>query len=66
MFKLNTRSLELRMIGIRRKKFTLHFIEENAVKLKQEITMLIDKDCGKENISETIKETKQKTKKNTD
>ena len=47
MFKLNTKSLELHMIGIRRKKFTLHFIEENAVKLKQEITMLIDKDNTK-------------------
>ncbi len=47
IFKLNTKSLELHMIGIKRKKFTLHFIEENAVKLKQEITMLIDKDNTK-------------------
>lgn len=43
MFKLNTKSLEVKMLGQRRKKFTIHFIEENAVKLKQKITSLIVK-----------------------
>ena len=43
LFKLNTKSLEVKILGRRRKKFTLHFIEENAVKLKQEITMMIDR-----------------------
>jgi hypothetical protein len=58
MFKLNTKSLELHMMGIRRKKFTIHFIEENAVKLKQEITMLIDKDTGKEIEDKDVKKIK--------
>ena len=66
IFKLNTKSLELHMMGIKRKKFTLHFIEENAVKLKQEITMLIDKDGGKDIHEEVVKQTKTKRKKNTD
>ena len=43
IFKINTKSLEIKILGHRRKKFTIHFIEENAVKLKQEITILIDK-----------------------
>ena len=47
MFKLKTKSLEVKILGHRRKKFTIHFIEENAVKLKQEITMLIDKHTEK-------------------
>jgi hypothetical protein len=42
-FKLNTKSLEIKILGHKRKKFTLHFIEENAVNLKHEITILIDK-----------------------
>jgi len=42
LFKINTKSLEVKILGHRRKKFTIHFIEENAVKLKQEITMMID------------------------
>ena len=37
MFKINTKSLEVRMIASRRKKFTIHFIEEDAEKLKWEI-----------------------------
>ena len=41
IFKLNTKSLEVKMFSQRRKKFTIHFIEENVVKLKQEITNLI-------------------------
>jgi hypothetical protein len=40
---LETKSLEVKILNRRRKKFTIHFIEENAVKLKQEITMMIDK-----------------------
>ena len=43
IFKLNTKSLEVKILGQRRKKFTIHFVEENTVNLKQEIIMLIDK-----------------------
>ena len=42
-FKTNTKSLVVKVMNHRRHKFTIHFIEENAVKLKQEITMMIDK-----------------------
>ena len=42
IFKLKTKSLEVKILNRRRKKFTIHFIEEDAVKLKQEITILID------------------------
>lgn len=58
MFKLNTKSLEVKMLGYNRKKFTIHFIEENVVQLKQEITILIDKHT--ENKSKT-KNKKEKT-----
>ena len=51
IFKLNTKSLEVKILGHRRKKFTIHFIEENAVKLKQEITILIDKNSSNNNIN---------------
>ena len=37
LFKINTRSLEIHIIASKRKKFTLHFIEEDAEKLKWEI-----------------------------
>jgi len=37
MFKLNTKSLEIHQVASRRKKFTIHFIEEDAEKLKWEI-----------------------------
>ena len=47
MFKHNTKSLEIKILGHKRKHFTIHFIEENAVKLKQEITMLIDRHMSK-------------------
>ena len=43
MFKLNTKSLEIKISKHKMKKFVVHFIEEDAVKLKQEITMLIDR-----------------------
>ena len=43
IFNLGTKSLEVKILGRSRKKFTIHFIEENAVKLKQEITMMIDR-----------------------
>ncbi len=43
IFRLDTHSLEVKMMNNRRKKFTIHFIEENAVKLKQKIIQLIDK-----------------------
>lgn len=43
IFKLNTKSLEVKIIGRRRRKFTIHFIEESVVKLKAEILKLIEK-----------------------
>ena len=46
LIKLDTKSLEVKLLGQKRKKFTIHFIEENVVKLKQEIIMLMDKDSG--------------------
>ena len=42
LFKLNTKSLEVKILHHKIKKVVIHFIEEDAVKLKQEITMLID------------------------
>lgn len=42
MFKLNTKSLEIHMVAMRRKKFTIHFIEENAEQLKWEILKLVE------------------------
>ena len=42
MFKLDTKSLEIHIIGSRRKKFTIHFIEEDAEKLKWEILKLVE------------------------
>ena len=47
--------MEIKILNRRRKKFTIHFIEENAVKLKQEITMLIDKNSNDQKV-EVIKE----------
>ncbi len=43
IFRLETHSLEVKMLNSRRKKFTIHFIEENAVRLKQKIIQQIDK-----------------------
>lgn len=37
MFKIGTKSLEIRIVANRRKKFTIHFIEEDTEKLKWEI-----------------------------
>ncbi len=37
LFKINTKSLEVHIIANKRKKFTIHFIEEDAEKLKWEI-----------------------------
>ncbi|MBQ9795598.1 MAG: hypothetical protein IJW36_01370 [Clostridia bacterium] len=42
IFKLNTKSLEIHMVASRRKKFTIHFIEEDAEKLKWEILKLVE------------------------
>ena len=42
IFKINTKSLEFKIYGQRRKKFTLHFIEEDVDGLKQELTKLIN------------------------
>ena len=64
IFKINTKSLEFKIYGSRRKKFTLHFIEEDIFKLKQELTKLINKyNEHKETIGEDLKECTSKTKK---
>ena len=42
MFNIDTKSLEIRIVANRRKKFTLHFIEEDAEKLKWEILKTIE------------------------
>lgn len=66
MFKIDTKSLEIRIMNHNRKKLTLHFIEENAVKLKQEITILIDKYSNrtmKKQVLETGKSKNTKSKK---
>lgn len=44
LFKINTKSLEIKIFGHKRKHLTIHFIEEDAEKLKQHIKKLIDKD----------------------
>ena len=58
IFHLNTKSLEVKIMGRKRKHFTIHFIEENAVKLKQEITILIDNFAQKQNKEIKINEEK--------
>lgn len=47
LFKINTKSLEIKILNHRRKKFTIHFIEENANKFKKEILNLIEKNQKK-------------------
>ncbi|MBQ8615289.1 MAG: hypothetical protein IJ415_01820 [Clostridia bacterium] len=42
IFKINTKSLEIHMVASKRKKFTIHFIEEDAEKLKWEILKLVE------------------------
>ena len=42
LFKINTKSLEIHMVAMRRKKFTIHFIEEDAEKLKWEILKIVE------------------------
>lgn len=59
IFHLDTKSLEVKIMGRKRKKFTIHFIEENAIKLKQEITILIDNFAQKQ--SKEIKINEEKT-----
>ena len=59
IFHLNTKSLEVKIMGRKRKKFTIHFVEENAIKLKQEITILIDNFAQKQ--SKEIKINEEKT-----
>ncbi len=63
MFKLNTKSLEIKLLGLKRKKIMVHFIEENAVQLKQEITMLIDRYLEKMPAEKDAVEVKSKKKK---
>ena len=43
MFKLNTYSLEVRMTNSKRKKFTIHFIEEDINKLQSELEEYVAK-----------------------
>ena len=42
MFKIGTKSLEVKIINNKRKKFTIHFIEEDVEKLKWEILKIAD------------------------
>lgn len=49
IFRINTKSLEIKLLNHKMKKVVVHFIEEDAVKLKQEITMLIDRYVEKQN-----------------
>lgn len=42
LFKINTKSLQIKLVANRRKKFTIHFIEEDAEKLKWEILKTIE------------------------
>lgn len=42
IFKIDTKSLEIHIIAHKRKRFTLHFIEEDAEKLKWEILKTAD------------------------
>lgn len=42
LFKINTKSLEVHIVASKRKKFTLHFIEEDVEKLKWEILKLAE------------------------
>ena len=43
MFKLNTYSLEVRLTNSKRKKFTIHFIEEDINKLQSELEEYVAK-----------------------
>lgn len=60
-FHLQTKSLEVKILGHRRKKFTIHFIEENVINLKMEIMELIEKHCESINAETIVK--KEKTSK---
>ena len=42
LFKINTKSLEIKIIAHKRKKFTIHFIEEDCEKLKWEILKILE------------------------
>lgn len=65
ILKLKTKSLEVKILNNKRSKFTIHFIEENALKLKHEITMLIDKNSTKEKLEE-VENVDDDTKKTSD
>lgn len=63
LFKINTKSLEFKIYGQRRKKFTLHFIEEDVDGLKQELTKLInDYNESKDGVKISKEENTQKKK----
>ena len=66
ILKLKTKSLEVKIMDNKRTKFTIHFVEENALKLKHEITMLIDKNTSKEMLEKTenMQDDNQKTSAN--
>jgi len=48
LFKLNTKSLEIKILNHRRKKFTIHFIEEDVNDLRFEILKIMEKDSKKQ------------------
>ena len=58
MFKLNTYSLEVRMTNSKRKKFTIHFIEEDINKLQSELEHCLKVNQDKQSVVELV-QTKQ-------
>ena len=58
MFKLNTYSLEVRLTNSKRKKFTIHFIEEDVNHLKTELEHCLKVNQDKQSVVEPV-QTKQ-------
>ena len=59
IFKLSTHSLEVRLINSRRKKFTIHFIEEDINKLKLELEQFVAEHKEKNDVVVEIANDKQ-------
>lgn len=60
MFKLNTYSLEVRLTNSKRKKFTIHFIEEDVNQLKTELEQYIEKYKEQHSVIELTQSSKDK------
>lgn len=60
MFKLNTYSMEVKMINSKRKKFTIHFIEEDVNQLKTELEQYIEKYKEQHSVIELTQSSKDK------